>query len=487
MASLRNRCPRGLDLSISIPCADTHDSDEYEGYESPGTPEAMASPWLSQDEAMKALHTPTTPRYGRRRRRQSPIVRGAKAVGALALVAVLAFGAAAATGAVDGPKVLAVAKTSIKKTAGRVSCAFLGTQVVAGAHSCAGEAVPEPPAQKPPAPRPLAAKKGPLPPPPSHVKMLFRNTASQGTLTVHSISEGGEAAYHSKLGPHDERTYYIAVDQDLEFRNGGVGEGVAGDWRARVRPFATVTDDDEDDGDGAPAFGLVFENPLDEHIALEIAREGIWVEPKRHVAYTAEEGHAFHVKDRAQGDRFGCAVYALSEEELARLAKRRADREAQAARVQADKVETARKEAARAANAKLSAEAAARAAAEADERRASARAANAKAAKAKEAAKPKPAPPKPPPAKAPHKPAKAAPKPPAPKKDPPKPPAPAKKPAPAKAAPAKPAPAAAKKPAPAKAAPAKPAAPAAKKPAPAKAPPPPEPKAAPPAKKAPAK
>ena len=48
---------------------------------------------------------------------------------------------------------------------------------------------------------------------------------------------------------------------------------------------------------------MVFENPLEEHIALEIAREGIWVDPRKKVAYTAEEGHAFHVKDRAQGER----------------------------------------------------------------------------------------------------------------------------------------------------------------------------------------
>ena len=38
---------------------------------------------------------------------------------------------------------------------------------------------------------------------------------------------------------------------------------------------------------------MVFENPLEEHIALEIAREGIWVDPRKKVAYTAEEGHAF--------------------------------------------------------------------------------------------------------------------------------------------------------------------------------------------------
>ena len=67
MASLRNRCPRGLGgLSISIPTADTHDDDEPEP-SSPGTPEAMVSPWQADSaEAMKALHTPTTPGYGRR-------------------------------------------------------------------------------------------------------------------------------------------------------------------------------------------------------------------------------------------------------------------------------------------------------------------------------------------------------------------------------------------------------------------------------------
>ena len=70
MASLRNRCPRGLGgLSISIPTADTHDDDYSPEPSSPGTPEAMVSPWQADsDEAMKALHTPTTPGYGRRHR-----------------------------------------------------------------------------------------------------------------------------------------------------------------------------------------------------------------------------------------------------------------------------------------------------------------------------------------------------------------------------------------------------------------------------------
>ena len=299
------------------------------------------------------------------------------------------------------------------------------------------------------APPVVKPKRAPPPPPPSHVKMLFRNTRSEGTLTVHSIDAEGAAAYHSKLAPREEHTYYIAVDQELEFRHAGRGDGVAADWRARVRPFATPRDDEDDpeEGDDAPAFGLVFENPLEEHIALEIAREGIWVDPRKKVAYTAEEGHAFHVKDRAQGDRFGCAVYEVGAEELARLAKRRADREAAAAKAKADEAERARKEAARIANEKLSAEAAARAAREADEKRAAARIANAKAAKAKPAAKPKPdlkakeaskpAPPakKPDPPKT--APAKAPPKAPAAKKPEPKkaPPAPPKKPEPPKKAP----------------------------------------------------
>ena len=42
MASLRNRCPRGLGgLSISIPTADTHDDDYEPEPSSPGTPEAI--------------------------------------------------------------------------------------------------------------------------------------------------------------------------------------------------------------------------------------------------------------------------------------------------------------------------------------------------------------------------------------------------------------------------------------------------------------
>ena len=62
MASLRNRCPRGLGgLSISIPTADTHDDDYEPEPSSPGTPEAMVSPWQADSaEAMKALHTPST-------------------------------------------------------------------------------------------------------------------------------------------------------------------------------------------------------------------------------------------------------------------------------------------------------------------------------------------------------------------------------------------------------------------------------------------
>ena len=44
MASLRNRCPRGLGgLSISIPTADTHDDDYEPEPSSPGTPEATAA------------------------------------------------------------------------------------------------------------------------------------------------------------------------------------------------------------------------------------------------------------------------------------------------------------------------------------------------------------------------------------------------------------------------------------------------------------
>ncbi len=75
MASLRNRCPRGLGgLSISIPTADTHDDDYEPEPSSPGTPEAMVSPWQADSaEAMKALHTPTTPGYGRRHRRRAAI------------------------------------------------------------------------------------------------------------------------------------------------------------------------------------------------------------------------------------------------------------------------------------------------------------------------------------------------------------------------------------------------------------------------------
>ena len=72
MASLRNRCPRGLGgLSISIPTADTHDDDYEPEPSSPGTPEAMVSPWQADSaEAMKALHTPTTPGFHRRHRRR---------------------------------------------------------------------------------------------------------------------------------------------------------------------------------------------------------------------------------------------------------------------------------------------------------------------------------------------------------------------------------------------------------------------------------
>ena len=72
MASLRNRCPRGLGgLSISIPTADTHDDDYEPEPSSPGMPEAMVSPWQADSaEAMKALHTPTTPGFHRRRRRR---------------------------------------------------------------------------------------------------------------------------------------------------------------------------------------------------------------------------------------------------------------------------------------------------------------------------------------------------------------------------------------------------------------------------------
>jgi hypothetical protein len=458
----------------------------------------MVSPWQADSaEAMKALHTPTTPGFhrrhrrrgnhisrrlftgrhaGRRRRKGGLVAQVLKAAAALALAGAAAFGAGAAAGAIDGPKVLAVAKRNAVAAAGRVACAALGAQVVAGAPPCAGEATPVPeervPMQK--APPVVKPKRAPPPPPPSHVKMLFRNTRGEGTLTVHSIDAEGAAAYHSKLAPREEHTYYIAVDQELEFRHAGRGEGVAADWRARVRPFATPRDDDDpDEGDDAPAFGLVFENPLEEHIALEIAREGIWVDPRKKVAYTAEEGHAFHVKDRAQGDRFGCAVYEVGAEELARLAKRRADREAAAAKAKAAEAERARKDAARIANEKLSAEAAARAAREADEKRAAARAANAKAAKAKPAAKPKPDLK----AKAAAKPAPPAKK--DPPKAPPKPPA-AKKPEPPKKAPAKPAPPKAPPKAP----------PAAKKPEPPKkAPPAPKkteekPKAAPPPKKA---
>ena len=58
MASLRNRCPRGLGgLSISIPTADTHDDDYEPEPSSPGTPEAMVSPWQA-DSAEAMMATP---------------------------------------------------------------------------------------------------------------------------------------------------------------------------------------------------------------------------------------------------------------------------------------------------------------------------------------------------------------------------------------------------------------------------------------------
>ena len=62
MASLRNRCPRGLGgLSISIPTADTHDDDYEPEPSSPGTPEAMVSPWQADSEEGMMATPPANP------------------------------------------------------------------------------------------------------------------------------------------------------------------------------------------------------------------------------------------------------------------------------------------------------------------------------------------------------------------------------------------------------------------------------------------
>ena len=54
-ATIRNREQRGLGgLSISIPTEDTRDDDYEPEPSSPGTPEAMVSPWQADSaEAMK--------------------------------------------------------------------------------------------------------------------------------------------------------------------------------------------------------------------------------------------------------------------------------------------------------------------------------------------------------------------------------------------------------------------------------------------------
>jgi len=344
MTSMRNRCPRGLGVAIPSSSSEYDDDDQPD---SPGTPDAMVSPHIfDRNAAMEMLHTPKTTRRLRRKKAGGPCGTLLKVVGGLVALVVVAGGCTAGLVAAGVVAPDSAAATWAVGAAGRASCRVFGDQKVPGADPCPKMAAAGPPDAKTDEAALLenqaalaaeakhkreaeerkkrhdADRKALTPP--SHVKMLFRNTRDDGDLSVYTISHES-ADYHSKLAPGEEHTYYIAREQVLEFRHGAASTADPY-WRARVKPFVTI-DDEDDDETGAAHMGLVFENTMGEHIAVEFAKEGFWLEPKKKTAYNAEEGHAFSLSDVQRTPRFACSVYGLDDDELASLAKKSKERE----------------------------------------------------------------------------------------------------------------------------------------------------------------